>query len=82
MSRCVHLHGGGVQCIAEAVSGGDFCDDHDPGERGFDRLEVHPLQKIAIRLLALLLLLVLLIPFYRSVRALYLAPVTETGEGG
>lgn len=80
MPRCVHLHEGGPQCVSEAAAGSDFCEDHLPREAAWDFLDSHPFQRLMVRLVALLLLLILLIPFYRTFKALYLLPLTEAGE--
>jgi hypothetical protein len=37
---------------------------------------------MVLRLVALILLLILLIPFYRSARALYFSSLVELEEGG
>lgn len=80
MSRCVHLHEGGLQCPGEAVEGSDFCEDHEPAHSFAERLRDHPFQKLVVRLIALLLLLVLLIPFYQAVRALYSSRLASVEE--
>jgi hypothetical protein len=64
------------------MAGSDFCADHEPVDAGLERLGPSPFQKIVLRLVALLLLFILLIPFYRSVRTLYLGHFVEAGEGG
>ena len=81
MARCIHLHDAGVQCISEALSDSDFCEDHQPYEvMVTEELPGRPLQKLFLKLIALLLLLLLLVPFYRVVRTLYLTPYFGSGE--
>ena len=80
MARCIHLHDAGVQCLSEALDGHDFCEDHEPRAFG-DTISPHPIRKLLLRLVAVVLLLILLIPFYRIVNALYLPPAAESGEG-
>jgi len=81
MPRCLHLYEGGPQCQLEAVSGGDFCEDHERADAEVERLDDHPFRKLIVRLVALVLLIIFLIPFYYSFKALYLAPSFEVGEG-
>ena len=81
MPRCLHLHDVGIRCISEAISGSDFCVDHDSTEEfGEERLYDHPLRKLLLRLVAFLLLVLLLVPFYRLIRTVYSFPPFEAGE--
>lgn len=80
MPRCVHLHEGGLQCPGEAVEGSDFCEDHEPFQSFSERLRDHPVQKLIVRLVAVMLLLVLLIPFYQAVKTLYLSRLAAVEE--
>lgn len=78
MARCIHFHDAGVQCISQALPESAFCEDHEPVEelyrQGGEALPGHPLRKLLLRLIALILLLMLLVPFYRVARTLYLSP--------
>jgi hypothetical protein len=82
MPRCVHLHESGLQCPGEAVGGSDFCEDHQPFHSFAERLSDHPFRKLIVRLVAFLLLLVLLIPFYQAVKALYRSPLAAVEKPG
>ena len=80
MHRCVHMYLSGWQCQSEALDGSDFCEDH-VSELVYERLTEHPLRKLALRLVALILLILFLIPIYYTAKALYLGPGTLTEEG-
>lgn len=80
MQRCVHLYESGRQCSEEALPGGDLCEDHEIII--FEPLSDHPFRKFIVRLAALILLIVLLIPFYYTLRTLYLNQTIEAQEAG
>jgi hypothetical protein len=80
--RCLHLYESGEQCASEVLQGSDFCEDHHLAAPGSERLEVHPLQRLAIRVVALILLLTFLIPFYFTLKAVYLELPARAEEGG
>jgi hypothetical protein len=80
MHRCVHMYLSGWQCQAEALDGSAFCEDHI-SEPEYARLSEDPLRKFALRLVALILLILFLIPFYYTAKALYLGPGILTEEG-
>jgi hypothetical protein len=74
MARCFHIYDSGLQCVDEAIETTDFCDAHQkviPFERLEDYLEEDPWRKFLIRLIAFLLLITLLIPFWYTLKSLY-----------
>ncbi len=82
MQRCSHLYGSGVQCGEETVPGLDFCPDHVVVEDGREPLSDHPFRKFLMRFAALLLLLAFLVPFYYTIKTLYLNTTVEAREAG
>ena len=84
MPRCIHLHDGGTQCVSEVLTGREFCEDHGltgPGySLGTEEAIERPFRKVLLRVVAFLLLLLLLIPFYRVVRVLYSLPLSATSQ--
>ena len=82
MFRCVHLYESGTRCSGEVLEGTDFCPDHYPSPPNHDAFDDHPFQKLVARLVALILLLIFLIPFYYTLRTLYLElpPAAEEGR--
>jgi len=81
MTRCVYLHSDGSQCISDALENADFCGEH-AYETDVTALEEHPFRKLVLRLIALILLLLLLIPYYRFLQSVNMAPGIEAGESG
>jgi hypothetical protein len=77
MVRCAHLYVSGEQCEREAFPGIDFCEDHADLHRVEDQLEESPFKKAVIRLAALILLVMFLIPLYYTLRTLYLGVGVE-----
>ena len=75
MPRCLHIFDSGFQCIDEALDPTDFCEAHQK-ILAFDpqRLEDSWWRKAFLRLVALLLLIVFLIPLVYSLRDLYFGP--------
>ena len=83
MPRCLHIFESGLQCIDEAVDSTDFCDAHQKVvSLGEERLQDPFWRKTLIRLVALLLLLLFLIPLYYTLRDLYLGPPVNAQEHG
>ncbi len=80
MQRCSHLYGSGVRCGEETLPGSDFCPDHVTVEDGHEPLSDHPFRKLLMRLAALILLIAFLIPFYYTIKALYLDTTIEAQE--
>lgn len=79
MHRCAHLYESGRQCSEFALDGKDFCEDHavlpdafERGASGFGRL--------VMRIVALFLLIIFLIPFYYGVKSLYSTFTVELGD--
>lgn len=81
MQRCFYLYESGSQCEEEAVVGSDFCPDHDEAHVFFE-IGDRPVRKLVTRLVALILLIIFLIPFYYTLKTLYLSPPIEAQEGG
>jgi len=79
MSRCLHIYDSGMQCIDDSIEPTDFCEAHQKVV-DFVRLEDRPLRKIIVRLIALVLLLLFLIPFFYTLRSLYLGPPAKAQE--
>ena len=65
----------------EALLGGDFCPDHDNAHVFFE-VGDYPVRKLVTRVVALILLVIFLIPFYYTLKTLYLSPPIEAQEGG
>ena len=82
MQRCVHLYLSGQQCDRETFPGGDFCEDHADAHSFSDEIEEQPFKKLVVRVVALLLLVMFLIPIYYTLRTLYLGPRVQVQEGG
>src|SRR5690606_24666971 len=81
MARCLHILDSGLQCIDEAIEGTDFCDAHQRVV-AFERDdETGALRKVMMRVIALILLLIFLIPIVNTLRTLYLGPPTRAQEG-
>ena len=79
MPRCLHIYDSGLQCIGEAIDPTDFCESHQKIVE-FEQLVDSPWRKAFFRLVALILLLLFLIPFFYSLRSLYLAPPAKAQE--
>ncbi len=81
MQRCVHLYLSGQQCDREAFPGDDFCEDHVDGHPPNDELEERPVGRLVVRVVALILLVMFLIPIYYTLKMLYLGPPVQVQEG-
>jgi hypothetical protein len=81
MKRCLHLYVSGQQCGREAFPGGDFCEDHADVHLLDDEAGEHPFRRVALRVVALILLVMFLIPIYYTLRTLYLGPQVQVREG-
>ena len=82
MQRCVHLYLSGQQCDREAFPGDDFCEDHVDVHPLNDELGEPPIRKLVVRVVALILLVMFLIPIYYTLRSLYVGPQVQVQEGG
>ena len=80
MQRCSHLYEAGQQCSGEALSGSGFCSDHEVIHDAFEPLSDHPYRRLVIRLAAVILLIIFLIPFYYTLKTLYLNQIIEAQE--
>ena len=75
MARCLHIFDSGFQCVDETLDPTDFCEAHQKVVAfEAERLEDPWWRKIVLRLVALVLLLMFLIPLYYTLRDLYLGP--------
>ena len=80
MARCLHMYASGFQCIAENLEPTEFCESHQKVIE-FERLEDSIARKVAIRLVALILLLILfVIPLFYTLQDWYLGPPIEAQE--
>jgi len=72
MPPCLHLDTRGRRCPQEADEGGNFCAAH--GAPGADAREPPDLRRVGLRLAALVLLVIFLLPLavqgYRMLRSL------------
>jgi hypothetical protein len=79
MPRCLHIFDSGFQCIDEAVEPTGFCDAHQKVV-AFERLEDSVWRKLFFRFIAFILLLLFLIPFFYTLRDLYVGPPVRAQE--
>lgn len=80
MNRCSHLYRSGWRCEEEAIPGRDFCEDHI-SDVEWKRVKANPIKKMGMRVIALLLLIMFLVPFYYTLKFLYESRPTEIREG-
>ena len=80
MQRCVQLYRSGWRCESEAVPGSDFCVDHI-SEADFERLKDRPSRKLTMKIIALILLIMFLVPFYYTLKTLYASRPPQAQEG-
>ena len=81
MPSCLHIFESGLQCISETIDPTDFCEDHQKVVAfQSERLEDSIWRKAFLRLVALLLLLLFLIPLFYTLRDLYLGPPVKAQE--
>jgi hypothetical protein len=80
MPRCLHIYDAGFQCISETVDQTDFCESHQKVVEFQSRLEESPWRKAFLRLVAVLLLLMFLLPLFYSLRNLYWGPPVKAQE--
>jgi hypothetical protein len=62
MAECLHLDAGGRRCRQEAAAGSVFCADHDPATGSAPESAGEALRRFLLRLVALGLLALFLIP--------------------
>jgi hypothetical protein len=75
MSRCLHIFDSGFQCVDDTLDPTDFCEAHQKVVAfEAERLQDPRWRKMVLRLVALVLLLIFLIPLYYALRDLYLGP--------
>jgi len=79
MPRCVHIYDSGFQCIDESLEPTAFCESHQRVVE-FEKLQESSWRKLFFRLVALVLLLLFLIPFFYTLRGLYIGPPTKAQE--
>jgi hypothetical protein len=80
LKRCSHLYESGQQCSDDALPESGFCIDHETIHDAFEPLVDHPFRKLLLKVAAGLLLIAFLIPFYYTVKSLYLSQTTVTPE--
>jgi len=75
MARCLHIFDSGFQCVDETLDPTDFCEAHQKVVAfEAERLQDAWGRKFVLRVVALVLLLLFLIPLYYTLRDLYLGP--------
>jgi hypothetical protein len=79
MPRCLHVHDSGFQCVSEALDSSDFCEDHQKIVP-FEVPEETSWQKVFLRFVALILLIMFLVPIIYTLRNLYVGPPAEAQE--
>ena len=81
MARCLHIFDSGFQCVGESLEPTDFCEDHqkvvafEP-----ERLQDSIWRKTLLRVVALVLLVMFLIPLFYTLRDLYFGPPVKAQE--
>ena len=81
MPRCLHIFDSGFQCISETMDPTDFCESHQKVVAfQSEKLEDSSWRKAFLRLVALVLLLLFLIPLFYTLRELYLGPPVKAQE--
>ncbi len=80
MQRCAHLYESGIQCNEEVLPDGNFCEDHEVIHDFFEPLTDHPFRKLIMRVAALILLIAFLIPFYYTLKSMYLNQTVTAQE--
>jgi hypothetical protein len=81
MPRCLHIFDSGFQCVAETVDPTDFCEAHQKVVAfESERLEDSIWRKVLVRLVAVVLLLMFLIPLFYTLRDLYFGPPVKAQE--
>ena len=81
MPRCLHIFDSGFQCISETMDPTDFCESHQKVVAfQSEKLEDSSWRKAFLRLVALVLLLMFLIPLFYTLRELYLGPPVKAQE--
>ena len=81
MARCLHIFDSGFQCIGETVDPTDFCEAHQKVVAfESERLQDSIWRKTLLRVVALVLLLMFLIPLFYTLRDLYLGPPVKAQE--
>jgi hypothetical protein len=71
----------GFQCVSETVEATDFCEAHQKVVAfESERLEESIWRKVLLRLVALVLLLLFLIPLFYTLKDLYLGPPVKAQE--
>jgi hypothetical protein len=79
MSRCLHVHESGFQCVSEAIEPTEFCDAHQK-VLPFEYSGTHNGSKLLLRFVAFILLIMFLLPLIYSLRTLYFGPPVKTQE--
>jgi len=81
MARCLHMFESGFQCVSETLDPTDFCEAHQKVVAfESERLEDSIWRKMFLRLVAMVLLLMFLIPLFYTLRDLYLGTPVKAQE--
>jgi len=81
MARCLHIFDSGFQCIGEALEPTDFCEAHQKIVAfESERLQDSVWRRTVLRVVALVLLLMFLIPLFYTLRDLYFGPPVKAQE--
>jgi hypothetical protein len=80
MPRCLHMFDSGFQCVGEALETTDFCEAHQKVVAFESELEDSIWRKTLLRVVALILLLMFLIPLFYTLRDLYFGPPVKAQE--
>jgi hypothetical protein len=79
MPRCLHINESGFQCIDETLDPTEFCASHQKVV-DFEPLTDKTIQKMVFRFIAFILLLLFLIPFFNTLKSLYVGPPAKAQE--
>lgn len=80
MPRCLHIHDSGFQCLGETLESTDFCEAHQKVLEFDQHLEDSGWRKTILRIVALILLIMFLVPLIYTLRNLYLGPPVKAQE--
>ena len=79
MARCLHMYKSGFQCIDDSIEPTGFCEAHQ-NILEFEKLQDSPWRKVFFRVVALVLLILFLIPFFWTLKGLYMEPPAKAQE--
>jgi hypothetical protein len=79
MARCAHIYDSGFQCVDETVAPTELCSTHQRVV-AFESLADSPWRKIVLRVVAFVLLLLLLVPVFYTLKNLHWGPAEDAQE--